>query len=134
MDTIRITIPAKPQYLKIIRAAMNSICQVRGICKEDLNNLILAVDEAASNIIKHAYNGPTEQPIYVKINICSNRIEIILRDLGEKADVKKIKPRELDDVRPGGLGVHFIKSVMDEVVYDNSLKNGNKLKMIKMIH
>jgi len=69
IDTIEISIPAKPEFLKIIRAAVSSICQVMGFCDEDLNNVILAVDESCSNIIKHAYGGPTEKPIQAKINI-----------------------------------------------------------------
>ncbi len=133
MDTIDISIPAKPEYLKIIRAAVNSLCEVKGICKDDLNNVILAVDEACSNIIRHAYGGPTDKPIQAKINICQDKFEIYLRDFGVKADHKKIKPRKLDDVRPGGLGVHFIKSVMDEVIYDNNFDQGNQLKLVKKI-
>jgi len=132
-DTIEIIIPAKPQFLKIIRSAVSSICEVSGLCEEDLNNVILAVDEACSNIIKHAYGGPTSQPIHVKINVCKSKFEIFLRDFGKKADIKNIKPRQLNDVRPGGLGVHFIKTTMDEVVYDNSLEVGNQLKLVKNI-
>ncbi|OQX96363.1 hypothetical protein B6I21_01150 [candidate division KSB1 bacterium 4572_119] len=131
IDTVEITIPAKAQFLKIIRAAVSSICEVRGFCQDDLNNVILAVDEACSNIIKHAYGKETDLPIQAKINICETKFEIFLKDFGKKADVEKIKPRELDDVRPGGLGVHFIKSVMDEVVYENSQENSNVLKLVK---
>ena len=133
IDSIDISIPAKPEFLKIIRAAVSSICEVRGFCREDLSNVILAVDESCSNIIKHAYGGPTEKPIQVKINICKEKFEIYLRDFGKKADHKKIKPRKLDDVRPGGLGVHLIKTVMNEVIYDNSFELGNQLKLVKNI-
>lgn len=133
IDTIEISIPAKPEFLKIFRAALSSVCEVRGFCKDDLNNVILAVDESCSNIIRHAYGGPTEKPIKAKIYICSEKIEIYLRDFGKSADLQKIKSRKLDDVRPGGLGVHFIKSVMDEVVYDNNFDLGNQLKLVKNI-
>ncbi len=132
-DSIEISIPAKPEFLKIIRAAVSAICEINNFGKDDLNNVILAVDESCSNIIRHAYGGATSKPIQVKINICRDKFEIYLRDFGKKADLKKIKPRKLDDVRPGGLGVHLIKSVMDEVVYDNSLEQGNQLKLVKKI-
>ena len=133
IDTIEISIPAKPEFLKIFRAALSSVCEVRGFCKDDLNNVILAVDESCSNIIRHAYGGPTEKPIKAKIYICSEKIEIYLRDFGKSADLQKIKSRKLDDFRHGGLGVHFIKSVMDEVVYDNNFDLGNQLKLVKNI-
>ena len=79
IDTIEISIPAKPEFLKIFRAALSSVCEVRGFCKDDLNNVILAVDESCSNIIRHAYGGPTEKPIKAKIYICSEKIEIYLK-------------------------------------------------------
>ena len=54
-----------------------------------------------------------------------------LRDFGEKANISEIKSRKLDDVRPGGLGVHLIRCVMDKVVYDNSFEIGNQLQLVK---
>jgi serine/threonine-protein kinase RsbW len=67
------------------------------------------------------------------LEILDDRLEIILRDFGKKADVKKIKSRKLDDVKPGGLGVHIIKKSMDIVKYDNSLKNVNQLLLVKYL-
>ncbi len=112
---------------------MNHICETMGFTQEEINNIMLAVDEACSNIIKHAYDGATNQPIHVTCNLHDNRLEVLLRDFGKKADIKEIKSRELNDVRPGGLGVHLIKSVMDVVSYDNSLEQGNQLQLIKFI-
>lgn len=132
-DSIEIKISAKPKYLKIIRGAVKNICEILEFCQEDTNNITLAVDEACSNIIKHAYGGPTDQPIKMTLNTYKNKLEIYLRDYGKKADIKKIKSRQLDDVRPGGLGVHLIKTVMDEVVFDNNFEQGNQLKLTKNI-
>ncbi|OQX87981.1 hypothetical protein B6D60_02790 [candidate division KSB1 bacterium 4484_87] len=132
-EIIEIQIPAKPQFLKIIRAAVGSICEISGGNLDDSHNVILAVDEACSNIIKHTYGGPTEEPIHATILISPEKIEIRLRDFGEKIDIKKIKPRKLDEIRPGGLGVHFINTVMDEVEYDNHFEQGNQVKLVKYI-
>lgn len=132
-EIIEIKIPSQPKFLKIIRAIMNLICETMGFTQEEINNITLAVDEACSNIIKHAYGGATNQLIHVTCNLHDDRLEVLLRDFGKPADIKEIKSRELDDVRPGGLGVHLIKSVMDVVSYDNSLEQGNQLQLIKFI-
>ncbi|UCE04910.1 MAG: ATP-binding protein [bacterium] len=133
VEVIEIRIPSKPKFLKIIRAGMNHICETMGFSQEESNNITLAVDEACSNIIKHAYGGSTNKPIHVKCVLSEDRLEVILRDFGKKADESEIKSRELDDVRPGGLGVHLIKSVMDIVRYDNSYEQGNQLQLVKYV-
>lgn len=132
-EVIEIKIPAKPRFLKIIRAAVGSICEISGFCNDELNNIILAVDEACSNIIKHTYGGPSDELIFAQIFICPDRFEVRLRDFGKKIDVSKIKPRKLDELRPGGLGVHFIKTVMDDVKYENHFEIGNQVTLIKYL-
>jgi len=132
-EKIEIKIPGRPKFLKIIRSAVNHVCERIGFSQDEVNNITLAVDEACSNIIKHAYCGSTDDFIETTINIYDDRLEVLLRDFGKKANPKKIKPRELDDVRPGGLGVHLIKSVMDVVNYDNNVEKGNLLQLVKYI-
>ena len=73
------------------------------------------------------------KPILVKLQILEDRFEIVLRDYGQKAEVERIKSRQLEDVKPGGLGVHIIKSTMDVVNYDNSLQIGNRLTLAKYL-
>ena len=78
--------------------------------------IILAVGEAAMNIVQHAYQGGnSSKEIKINIELINEIIQIDLFDEGKKADPNRIKPRKLEDIRPGGLGVHFIKMVMDEV-------------------
>jgi len=130
-DSIEIRIPSEPKFLKIIRSAMGHICETMGFSQEDTNNITLAVDEACSNIMKHTYEGRTDQPIHVLCRIHSDRLEVLLRDFGNKVDQEKIRSRELDDVRPGGLGVHLIRTVMDVVNYDHRIRHGNQLHLVK---
>ena len=132
-QVIEIKIPARPRYLKILRAAIGSLCEISGFCTDELNNIILAIDEACSNIIKHTYGGPSDNLILARIFIFPERMEVRLRDYGKKIDIEKIKPRKLTEVRPGGLGVHFIKTVMDEVKYENHFDVGNQVTLIKYL-
>ncbi|MFQ5601888.1 MAG: ATP-binding protein [bacterium] len=133
MDEIEIKIPSNPQLLKVVRCGVSHLCDICEFTQEERNAVILAVDEAASNIIKHAYNGAPNKPIVIIFRLLHDRLEIVLRDFGEKADPKKIKSRDLDDIRPGGLGVHLIKSTMDRVYYNTTLKEGNELTLTKYL-
>ncbi len=133
-DAIEIRLPADPKLLKIVRVSVANFCEIIGFPSDECNNAMLAVDEACSNIIKHAYHGPTAKPILVTLRRLNDGIEVILRDYGIKADPKTIKPRPLDDVRPGGLGVHLIRSVMDKVEFENRKKEeGNQLTLTKYL-
>ena len=131
MNEIEIKLPSDPQFLKIIRSGISHISKICGFSNEESNAVTIAVDEAASNIIKHTYNGAKNELIVVKFRILEDRLEVVLRDFGEKVDPKTIKSRDLNEIRPGGLGVHLIKSTMDVVNYDNSFEVGNQLTMVK---
>lgn len=128
-----IKLPSDPQYLKIIRSGVTHVTQLCGFTTDDCNAVTIAVDEALANIIKHTYKGATNKKIVVSLRVLKDRFEIVLRDFGKKLDLSKVKSRDLDDVRPGGLGVHLIRSTMDEVVYDNSLSDGNRLTLAKYL-
>ncbi len=130
---IEIKIPSDPKFLKIIRAAVGHICETMGFSSDESNNITLAVDEACSNIIKHAYGGAADQPIHVICSVHPDRVEILLRDAGKTVSAEAIKSRELDDIRPGGLGVHLIRSVMDVVKYVHQPGQGNLLQLVKFI-
>jgi anti-sigma regulatory factor (Ser/Thr protein kinase) len=92
---------------------------------------VLAVDEACSNIIKYAYEGDTTKLIQLRVSFDQQRLLMELTDAGKQTDVSKIAPRKLDDVRPGGLGTHFIGAVFDSVTYDTHRKTGTVLTLIK---
>ena len=104
--------------------------------EEDLQyKLLLVVGEATMNIVQHAYKGGNKlKKIKVELQLYNEFIQIDLFDQGYKADPKKIKPRKLEDIKPGGLGTHFIKMVMDEVKWLNGENDWvNHLRLIKKI-
>jgi anti-sigma regulatory factor (Ser/Thr protein kinase) len=61
-----------------------------------------------------------------------DRLTVRLRDFGKKADARKIAPRDLKDIRPGGLGTHFIRTVFDTMCYDTSVLQGTELILEKL--
>ncbi|MFQ5648530.1 MAG: ATP-binding protein [bacterium] len=133
MNEIIIKLPSDPRFLKIVRGGIAHLGELCGFSDEECNAVTIAVDEAISNIIKHTYNGDREQLIVVNFKLLEDRLEVVLRDFGKKVDPKTIKSRNLDDIRPGGLGVHLIKTTMDVVNYDTSLEVGNQLIMAKYL-
>ena len=93
--------------------------------QEDLKDeLVLAIAEAAQNIVKHAFKNsasPTELMV-VQISCENNKLQIAFYDRGTPVDPKKVKHREIDNVKPGGLGTFFIQEIMDAVEFKDGKK------------
>ena len=132
MSKFEIHTISDPRMGKIIRCAISHVSDVAGYTDAECRSLTLAVDEAISNIIEHAYQWQTDQPIHVSCEIKKDRLEIILKDFGKKTDPSHMKPRDLSQVRPGGLGMHFIKSCMDIVNYQPT-NTENQLLLAKYL-
>ena len=133
-ETITLTVPSHPKYLYVIRSSLYSVVVNAGFSKKEARKIVLAVDEACSNIIKYAYEGDHSKLIALNIAVKNTKLVIELRDSGKKPDVSRIIPRKLDDIRPGGLGTHFMAEVFDSVEYDTSGDAGTILTLEKRIH
>jgi anti-sigma regulatory factor (Ser/Thr protein kinase) len=79
--------------------------------------LVLGLDEACTNIIRHAYCHD-EKPVRLEMERLHDRVRFVLRDYGRPCDPKGIRSRPLEDVRPGGVGVYIIRQVFDYVKYE----------------
>ena len=130
-NSVEFRISSDPRMLKIIRAGVSTFCELAGFSTEESSSVMLAVDEACSNIIKHTYEGAPDKPIVVRCSVLPQGVRITLRDFGEKVRLHTIKSRNLSEIRPGGLGVHLINSVMDEVSFDKECEVGNCLTLVK---
>ncbi|HYA88773.1 MAG TPA: ATP-binding protein [Nitrospirota bacterium] len=130
-EVVSLVVPSHPKYLYVIRSAIYPLVMEAGFPKRDAQRVVLAIDEACSNVIKYAYEGDHTKSYSVDITIGQGRLVVELKDFGKKPDVSKISPRKLDDVRPGGLGTHFIASVFDSVKYDTSREGCTVLTLVK---
>ena len=83
------------------------------------DELVLAIAEAAQNIVKHAYKGikDTNDHMQIKISLNDGQLEIGFFDKGKPVVSENIQYRKLDDIKPGGLGTYFIKQIMDDAVF-----------------
>jgi len=134
---VDLTICSDPSCLRVVRGAVEKMAGLQGFAEADVAAIVLAVDEALSNVIKHAYHGAADGEICIRLEPVATAdragIQVTVRDFGQGADPAAIHGRDLDEVRPGGLGVHIIRTVMDEVQYSRSEDGGMKLRMVKYI-
>ncbi len=126
-----LTIPSRTRYLYTVRGLLYPLAIAAGYTKKAARLMVLAVDEACANIMKHAYQGAQDKTITVTVRDEQDRFVVMLRDYGIKADRTTIVPRDLDDVRPGGLGTHFMASAFESIVYDTSNEQGTLLILEK---
>lgn len=136
-DTLILRILAQPEALPQAREAIARVADSVGFGEEERCHAILALDEALANVIKHGYGSACAQPIEIAIGTLRQGeragLRVTIRDFGRQVEPGAICGRDLDDVRPGGLGVHIIRSVMDEVVYEKAEPCGMRLTMTKWV-
>tara|TARA_B100001057_G_scaffold200015_1_gene200721 strand:- start:18755 stop:19189 length:435 start_codon:yes stop_codon:yes gene_type:complete len=109
--------------LKHVRTFCREVFEKLNIPQGLKDELILAIAEAAQNIVKHAYkNEKTEDKMEIQISLENGHLEIGFSDKGRPVEKEKIRHRKIDDVKPGGLGTFFIQQIMDAVVF----KEGSK--------
>ena len=111
---------------------MRQFLEAEGVPGEVGELLVLGVDEACSNIIRHAYRDVPAQPISLLCERLGPSLRFRLRDFGVPADSTRFKRRALDAVEPGGLGLHLIERVFDEALY-HPQPLGTELVLVKRL-
>lgn len=132
-DVLELRFAARAAELKKMRSAVREYLHAQGCGEECANDVVLAVDEACQNVIRHAYCDGEPGPIELRVERADGALVISIRDEAPTVDPDCLeRSRRLEDVRPGGLGTHFMKSVMDEVGFvDLPEGEGNLLRMVK---
>ena len=110
--------------LKDIRSFSRDVFDKLELNQDLKDELVLAIAEAAQNIVKHAYKNAqdTADKMEIKISLKNNELEIGFFDKGRPVDQNNVRHRKIDDIKPGGLGTFFIQEIMDAVVF----KEGDK--------
>jgi sigma-B regulation protein RsbU (phosphoserine phosphatase) len=127
---------ARPEELRRVRDAMRVALREESVGESWLADVVAAVDEACQNIVRHAYGGTGEGQFELKLEREGQNLVIVLHDGAPRVDPEVLNAgRGLDDVRPGGLGTHFMRELMDEVAFVKipSSGDGNLLRMVKKI-
>jgi anti-sigma regulatory factor (Ser/Thr protein kinase) len=133
-----IRVPSQTRFLAVERALVRQVGLLAGFPPETVDRIVLAIDEACTNIIRHGYGGPCDRPIEIGVELLGAAgdgqpagVTFVIRDYGRQVDPAKLVPRDVGEVRPGGLGVHIIHQVMDKVEYSRAEGAGMKLTLTK---
>ena len=125
---------ARVDQLRRIREAVRDAVESCGCSGECAADVVMAVDEACQNVIRHAYGDDPGGPIELEIEHCGEDLVVSLRDFAPEVDPNQVKPRDLEEIRPGGLGTHLIREVMDSAEFIRPESGGgNLLRMVKRI-
>ncbi len=128
------TFPARFEYLDEIREFVADVARGSGFSEKTIYSLQLAADEAASNIIEHAYEGVADGVLFIDCAMKGDSIVITMRDNGKSFNPSHVKEpnlkADLSERQIGGLGVYLMRKLMDSVSYESS-RSGNVLTMTK---
>ena len=131
---VELRIPALADRMSLVRATLRSAAQHCGFDDSSTQDLVLAVCEACQNVIQHGYAGQETGDVVLTMTRSDDGVVVRVRDFAAPVDPEIIKPRDLTDVRPGGLGIHFIKNLMDSAVFLPGPDGiGNVLQMTKKV-
>jgi len=114
---------------------IDTLCGRLGYTPAESSQLCLAIDEALCNVIRHGYDSAPDGRIRMEVHerTDTGRLEILIEDDAKQVDLDSIRSRDLDDVRPGGLGVHLISEIMDDAIYEHRNEGGMRLMMWKQL-
>lgn len=128
---VNIKVPSHPKYLSLVRTVTVKVAEISGMPKSVREHVKLAVDEACANVIRHAYRGDPGKSIGLRYEVTEKGFEVVIDDEGRKAELEKIKGRDLGKVKPGGLGTHFIRRAFEIIKFDGRKRKGNRLRLIR---
>ena len=131
---IQMELKSDPRVLSGVRELVAAVCRRLAFEKASADQIALAVDEALANVICHGYARRPGNPIWISIHELQAdkpSIKIVIEDEAPPVECCQIKGRDLEEIRPGGLGVHIIKEIMDEVIYEKRDTVGMRLTMTR---
>lgn len=133
---IRLEMTSQARFLAAARAMIGNLAQRVGFTEVLSGQMSLAVDEALCNIINHGYEKRPDGRIWINVWVLDSQrpgLQIVIEDRAKQVDPQTIKSRNLEDIRPGGLGVYIIREIMDEVRYEKREGGGMRLTMLKRV-
>ncbi|RUL53671.1 anti-sigma B factor RsbW [Lysinibacillus antri] len=126
-DYIELRIPAKPQYVSVMRLTISGLATRVGFSYDQIEDMKIAVSEAITNVVQHAYNDGEDGDIVIGSALYSDKIEVMISDCGNSFNFEVVRANigpyhENDNVerlREGGLGLFLMETLMDEVRFNN---------------
>jgi serine/threonine-protein kinase RsbW len=137
-NQLELEVKAKLENLAVLDDFVAEFMKQLGMKKDVTLQVRLAVSEACTNIIQHAYSGESEEPIIILCSMSGNDLVIEIRDWGKPFDPDSVPQpdteSELLERKEGGIGIFLLRKMMDDVRYVFRAGRYNELRMIKHIH
>lgn len=142
MSQHTLTVPGRYDKIREICEFVSVGATQAGLDDTAVFHVELACDEACTNVIEHAYGGEDKGNIVVSWDVSNNRFQITIQDNGRPFDPNNIPkpdtdlsptPEVIDNLKVGGLGIHFMRKLMDEVIFHFDQERGNLLVMVKQL-
>ena len=137
-NRVEITLPADLKFLEVVTISVTKMAQLAGMKDEDILNLELAVDEACTNVIKHAFENDASQAYTVVCKFDDQYFSIEVKDRGKQFEFDSVPEPDvkasLENRKVGGLGIYLIHQIMDEVKYNQESDGLKRLVMRKLIN
>jgi serine/threonine-protein kinase RsbW len=130
--SVRLTIPARPEYITLGRLALTAIAGVRPLSDETLHDLKLAFTEACTNSVKHAYQERGSGSVDILYELHADRLAVEVGDAGTGFDPGATS--DPDDMDEGGLGIAIIRALTDEVEIGEREGGGSTLRFVKHLN
>jgi serine/threonine-protein kinase RsbW len=131
--SVRLTIPAKPEYITLGRLALTAIAGVRPVSDETLHDLKLALTEACTNSVRHAYENGREGNVEIVYELQPDRLVIEVGDEGAGFEPLDDSNGDEGELEEGGLGIEIIRALADEVEIGPREEGGSRLRFVKLL-
>src|SRR3954453_3336048 len=129
---IRLTIPAKPEYITLGRLALTGLARLRPLAPDVLGDMKLALTEACTNSVRHAYDG-SEGVVDILYELHADKLIVEVTDEGEGFDHEAAGTGDADDLTEGGLGIAIIEALTDALEIGPRDGGGSKIRFVKRL-
>jgi len=126
-----LTLPSDLRLLGVARSFVEAVCNAGGVDPDATSAVVLATNEAVSNIIRHAHQDRPGAHFQIQCCLCDDGVEICLVDEGEPFDLSAVPHLDPGEIRIGGRGVFLMRTLMDELSCQPHGERGNTLRMVK---
>jgi len=135
-QAVKVELPSQTDYISLVRQFVGGIAKKAGFNDIEIEKIELAIDEACSNVLQHAYKFESNNRYAIEITVKNTKLDIIITDQGDSfsfndAVVPDIE-KHISELKVGGLGIFIMQQMMDEVSYETRANN-NILRMVKYI-
>ncbi|WP_407271787.1 anti-sigma B factor RsbW [Radiobacillus sp. PE A8.2] len=139
-DFVELKVPAKPEYVGVVRLSVSGIANRMGFDYDDIEDLKVAISEAMTNAVTHAYKADEDGEVTIGFGVYPDRLEVMVADRGGSFDLEEIKDgigpyhqsESIEKLREGGFGLFLIDALMDKVEIKNDY--GVIVLMTKFVH